>query len=120
MFEVGVPRIDGERGALEVDVDAVEAVVVDDLRNGGDVDRHTSGVGEGEVLTATAERDHHLLALALQVCDVGLELLGVQTGGRVEVHRPFGSVLVGRGEGDDDDVPLRGDVAEREVASASP
>ncbi len=51
-------------------------------------------IGEREVLAAAAEGNHDLLALALQVGDVGLELLGIESGGRVELHGPFRRVLV--------------------------
>ena len=66
------------------------------------------------MLAAAAERNHDLLALALQVGNVGLELFGIEAGGRVELHGPFRRVFVRRGEGDDDDVPLRRDLAERD------
>ena len=66
------------------------------------------------MLAAAAERDHDLLALALQVGDVGLELFGIESGGRVELHGAFRRVPVGRGEGDDDDVPLRRNFAQRD------
>ena len=72
------------------------------------------GIGEREVLAAAAEGDHHLLALALQPGDVGLELFGVEAGGRAELHGPFRRIPIRRGEGDDDDVPLRRDFAQRD------
>jgi hypothetical protein len=52
-------------------------------------------------------RDENSLSLPFQVIDVNLKLLGIESGPRVELHRPFRRVLVGRGEGNDDDVPLR-------------
>ena len=72
---------------------------------------------ERNVHAAAAERNHHLLSLALQVGDVGFELLGIKPGGRVELHRPFRRILFRRGEGDDDDVPLRRDLAERQAGT---
>src|ERR1017187_9483467 len=111
MLEIRVSGGDGERRALEIDVDAVEAVVSHDAGHRGDEVRNALRNGEGEVLAATAERNHDLPAVALQPGDVGLELFGIQSGGCVELHGPFGRILVGRGEGDEDEVPLRRDLA---------
>ena len=42
-----------------------------------------------------------------------LNCSGIESGGCAELHGAFGRVLVRRGEGDDDDVPLRRDLAKR-------
>ena len=114
MPEIRVAGIDGKRRALEIDVDAVEAVLGDNPGDGGDEVRNALRIGEREVLSAAAERNHDLLPLALQIGDVGFKLLGVQTGRRVELHRAFRRILVRGSESDDDDVPLRRDFAHRE------
>ena len=51
--------------------------------------------------------------------DVNLKLLGIESGRRVELHRPFGRVLVGRGEGNDDDRPTAAILPETENSTGS-
>src|SRR5690349_21233068 len=46
--------------------------------------------------------------------DVGLELRGIEAGGGMELQGTFGRIPIRGGEGNDDDVPLRGDFAKRE------
>src|SRR3984957_14129787 len=113
MLEVRVPWINRERRAFKVDIDAVEAVFADNLRDGRDIHWHALRVSEGEMLATPAERDHDLLPLALQVRNVRLKLRGVETCGRMELHGAFGRVFRGSGEGDDDHVPLGRDLAQR-------
>src|SRR4051794_16645727 len=114
MSEIHISGFDRERGAFEIDVDPVETVLRDDARYRGNVVRNALRVGEGEVLAAATKGDHDLLALALQIRNVALELLGIETGRCVKLHGPFRRVLVRGGESDDDHVPLRRDLAERE------
>src|SRR5690349_15414238 len=45
--------------------------------------------------------------------DVGLELRGIESGGSMELQGSFGRIPIRGGEGNDDDVPLRGDFAKR-------
>src|SRR3984957_4334766 len=119
MLEVGISRINGKRRALEVDVDPIEPIVAHYLRNRGHVVRNAVRIGKCKVLTATAERDHHLLAPALQVRDVGFELCDVESCGCAKLHGPFRWVPVRRGEGDEDNVPLGGHITKREGRTRS-
>src|SRR5664279_6503283 len=89
MLKVRVSGVDGERRAFEVDVDTVEAVLGDNAGDRGDEVRSALRIGEREVLAAATEGNHDLLALALQVGNVGLELFGIESGGCVELHGPF-------------------------------
>src|SRR5271168_2089177 len=114
MAVVGVARVDREGGAFKVDIDAVEAVFAHDGDDRRDEGGNATGVGEGEVLAAASEGDHDLFAAALYRGDIGLELLQGLSCGRVELHGALSGVVVGRGEGDDDDIPLRRDLRQRE------
>src|SRR4051794_30289742 len=114
MFEIRVSGFNRERGAFEIDIYPIETILGDDARYRGNVVRNALRVGEREVLAAATERDHDLLALALQVSNIALELLGIQAGRRVKLHGPFRRILVRCRESDDDHVPLRRDLAERE------
>src|ERR1700691_3090608 len=100
MLEVRVPWINREGRAFKVDINAVEAVFADNLRDRRDIQRHAFRISEREVLATAAQGDHDLLALALQQSNVRLELRGIETCGRMELHRAFGRVLRGFGEGD--------------------
>ena len=50
---------------------------------------------ELEILAASSEGDHHLLALALEICDVGFQLVGIDAAGRAECRVPSGALLSG-------------------------
>src|ERR1700692_168152 len=113
MLKVRIARGGGEGRAFEIDVDAVKSVARENACDGRDEIRNPLRIGQGEVLASAAERNHDLPALALQVADVGPELFGVESRGRVELHRAFSRVAIGRGERDQYGVPLRGDFAER-------
>src|SRR5690348_10851950 len=114
MAEVRVAGIDGERRAFKINIDSVEAVLGNNLSNGRNEVRNALWIGKREMLPAAAQRDHDLFAAAFQVCDIRLELCGIESGGRMELHRAFGRILIRRRESDDYDVPLRRYIAKRE------
>ena len=99
MPEVRVAGSEVEGRALEIDVDSVETVLADnaaDLRN--EV-RHRIRAIERDVHAATTERNHHLLALTLQIRDNTLELPGVGPAGRAELKGAFRRIPIRCGEG---------------------
>ena len=114
MPEIGVTRIDGKRWALEIDVDSVEAILGNNTGDRRDEIRHTLRIGEGEVLSASAKRNHDLLSVAFEEGDVGFKLRSVQTSGCVELHRAFRRILIRGSESHENDIPLWRDVAHRE------
>src|SRR5436309_1088335 len=106
MFEVSVSGVDRKRRTLEVDVDAVESILADDACNRRYVIWNAVRISKREVLTAAAQRNHHLLALGLQVSDISLKLCGIESGRCMELHGPFRRVLVWGRKRDNDHVPL--------------
>src|ERR1700733_38582 len=122
MAEVGMAGREDERGRFEVECDAFEAILGDDAGDGRDEVGNVPRVVELEVLAASAEGDHYLLPLALECGDVCLQLIGIDAAGKAEVKRSFGRGFVGRGEGDEDDVPLCRDLVHRKrrIDAANP
>ena len=89
---VGVAGVDGKRGAFEIDIDSVEAIGADDLRDGIDEGGDPLAVGEGEVLAAAAEdffRGRGCVAIDIDVLNLRPEL--------AVIYKRYGFVVTGEG-----------------------
>ncbi|ALM38158.1 hypothetical protein SFR_1543 [Streptomyces sp. FR-008] len=121
VLEVGVAVVQGEGVTLEVDVEAVEAVGVDDGADGVDEGVAGLGCGEPDLSVLAADGDQHLLPGLLLRLHRGFELgLGLDSGAfgrRAETEAYVaGGDRGGLAEGEVDDVPAVGHVGEPGVA----
>src|SRR6185295_7949489 len=106
--KVAVARVQNQRLALKVNVQAIEAVSGDDRIDR--IDEVVARARGGELHRAirAADGEDHLLAQAVQVSEIGREL------GRAIKRREDDGAGGGAGrltEGDVDDVPFRGNIA---------
>ena len=118
MPEVRVSRVQRQRGALKVNVDSVKAVLRFDLRYRVHEIGNACLLVEREILTATAERDQHLLPLALQPRNIVFHLREVQPRPHVHLHRALRRLMIHVCERNDDHIPLRRNISQAQDRSS--
>jgi hypothetical protein len=116
-LEIGVSGIDGKRRAFEVDVDpskpySVTMRVTEETKFGT-----RFGSASVKCRPPPPREIHHLLALALQVGDVGFNC-SVSRPAAFGTACSFRRVPIGCGEGDDDGRPIGGDRSRRGMVEA--
>src|SRR5579875_3236554 len=102
-----------ERRALEIEIHALESIFTDEMLHAMHKDRNLRGLIALEELSTTAERKHNSLAPPLERCHIGLKLLRPDARGKGKSQGSFRAIRHRGGEGDDDVVPLRGNIMQR-------
>ena len=117
MPEIRVARIEHKRWTFEVNVDTVEAVLRHDLRHRIHEVRNACGLHQRKVLSAAAQRDQHLLSLALQPRDVVFHLRQIEARPHMQLQSAFCRLMIHVGKGHNDHIPLRRNIAQPEYRS---